>query len=112
MPIANYIRRPLVFDEIGKPINDISINEAIKIAGLDYKVGIKETRVRLVNPEDPTKFLLYKVPNNYATYREDTNQVYGAVGSKYEIVQNSAALDFINQICDYDKEVRIETAGC
>lgn len=112
MPIANYIRRPLVFNEIGKPINDLSLEEAIKVAGLDYKVGIKETRVRLANPEDPDKFLLYKVPNNYATYREDTNQVFGAVGSKYEIVQNSAALDFINQICDYDKEVRIETAGC
>lgn len=72
MPIANYIRRPLVFNEIGKPINDISLDEAIKIAGLDYKVGIKETRVRLASPEDPDKFLLYKVPNNYATYREDT----------------------------------------
>lgn len=112
MPFVNYQRRPLIFNEMGKPINDLSIEEAIKTAGLDYKVGIKETRVRLADVNDPDKFLLYKVPNNYATYREDTNQVFGAVGSKYEIVQNSAAFDFINQICDYDKEVRIETAGC
>ena len=111
MPFVNYQRRPLIFNEMGKPINDLSIEEAIKTAGLDYKVGIKETRVRLADINDPDKFLLYKVPNSFATYREDNNHVFGAVGSKYEVVQNSVALDFINQVCDYDKTVRIETAG-
>lgn len=112
MPFVNYQRRPLVFNEMGKPINDLSMEDAIKEANLDYKVGIKETRVRLEDPANPGSFLLYKVPNSFATYREDTNHVFGAVGSKYEVVQNSVALDFINQICDYDKSVRIETAGC
>lgn len=112
MPFVNYQRRPLVFNEMGKPINDLSMEDAIKEANLDYKVGIKETRVRLEDPVNPGSFLLYKVPNSFATYREDTNHVFGAVGSKYEVVQNSVALDFINQICDYDKSVRIETAGC
>lgn len=112
MPFVNYQRKPLVFNELGKPINDLSLEEAIATAGLDYEVGIKETRVRLEDPNDSSKSLLYKVPNNFATYRKDNNHVFGAVGSKYEIVQNSVALDFINQICDYDKTVRIETAGC
>lgn len=112
MPFVNYQRRPLIFNEMGKPINDLSMKDAIKEANLDYKVGIKETRVRLEDPANPGSFLLYKVPNSFATYREDTNHVFGAVGSKYEVVQNSVALDFINQICDYDKSVRIETAGC
>jgi phage/plasmid-like protein (TIGR03299 family) len=111
MPFVNYQKRPLIFNEMGKPINDLSVEEAIKEAGLDYKVGIKETRVRLADVNDPDKFLLYKVPNSFATYREDNNHVFGAVGSKYEVVQNSVALDFINQVCDYDKTVRIETAG-
>ena len=99
MPFVNYQRRPLVFNEMGKPINDLSMKDAIKEANLDYKVGIKETRVRLEDPANPGSFLLYKVPNSFATYREDTNHVF-------------VALDFINQICDYDKSVRIETAGC
>ena len=101
MPLVNYQRRPLVFNEMGKPINDLSMEDAIKEANLDYKVGIKETRVRLEDPANPGSFLLYKVPNSFATYREDTNHVFSAVGSKYEVVQNSVALDFINQICDY-----------
>lgn len=71
MPFVNYQRRPLIFNEMGKPINDLSVKEAIKEAGLDYKVGIKETRVRLADVNDPDKFLLYKVPNSFATYRED-----------------------------------------
>ena len=40
MPFVNYQRRPLVFNEMGKPINDLSIEDAIKEANLDYKVGI------------------------------------------------------------------------
>ena len=92
MPFVNYQRRPLVFNEIGKPINDLSMEDAIKEANLDYKVGIKETRVRLEDPANPGSFLLYKVPNSFATYREDTNHIFGAVGSKYEVVQNSVIL--------------------
>lgn len=95
MPFVNYQRRPLVFNEMGKPINDLSMEDAIKEANLDYKVGIKETRVRLEDPANPGSFLLYKVPNSFATYREDTNHVFGAVGSKYEVVQNSVALDLL-----------------
>ena len=64
MPFVNYQRRPLVFNEMGKPINDLSMEDAIKEANLDYKVGIKETRVRLEDPANPGSFLLYKVPNS------------------------------------------------
>lgn len=85
MPFVNYQRRPLIFNEMGKPINDLSIEEAIKTAGLNYKVGIKETRVRLADVNDPDKFLLYKVPNSFATYREDNNHVFGAVGSNMKL---------------------------
>ena len=76
MPFVNYQRRPLIFNEMGKPINDLSMEDAIKKANLDYKVGIKETRVRLEDPANPGNFLLYKVPNSFATYREDTNHVF------------------------------------
>lgn len=112
MPIVNYTRRPLIFNEIGKPINDLNMEEALTAAKLNFNVGICETRVRLEEPNKPNNFLLYKVPNSYATYRTDTNKVFAAVGAKYEVVQNSVALNFIEQICDYDKTVRIETAGC
>lgn len=112
MGLVNYRRRPLVFDSIGKPINDLSLEEAIKVSGLDFNVGITECRARLRNPNDPDKYLLYQIPGANATYRTDTNKVFGVVGSKYEVVQNSTALDFIEQVCNYDKSVRIETAGC
>ena len=39
MPFVNYQRRPLVFNEMGKPINDLSMEDAIKEANLDYKPG-------------------------------------------------------------------------
>ena len=32
MPFVNYQRRPLVFNEMGKPINDLSMEDAIKKA--------------------------------------------------------------------------------
>lgn len=112
MPFAQYIRKPLVFNQLGKPINDLTLEQAMEKAGLNFDVGITETRVRLESLEEPGKYLLYKVPGNFATYRKDTNKVFGPVGSKYEIVQNSVALDFIEQVCNYDKSVRIETAGC
>ena len=32
MPFVNYQRRPLVFNEMGKPINDLSMEDAIKEA--------------------------------------------------------------------------------
>lgn len=121
MGYVNYRRQPLVFNEIGKPVNDLSMKDALHEAGLDFKVGIVETRVRLPNPyyvsDDSIhnyggKYLLYKVPGSYATFREDNNHVFGAVGSKYQVVQNDVALDFIEKVCNYDKSVRIETAGC
>lgn len=112
MPFANYIRRPLVFNELGKPINDLSVEEALNAAGLNFNVGIMEARVRLESLTEPGKFYLHKIPNTYATYRTDNNYVFGSVGGKYEIVQNSVALDFIEAVCNYDKTLRIETAGC
>ena len=119
MPVTNYIRRKNVLNSISSPIVDLSMEDAIKEAGLDFEVGITETRVRLENPyhkidpiQHPHESLLYQVPDSFATYRKDTNYIFGAVGSKYQVVQNSVALDFIEQVCNYDRSVRIETAGC
>ena len=102
MPFVNYQKRPLVFNEMGKPINDLSMKDAIKEANLDYKVGIKETRVRLEDPANPGSFLLYKVPNSsivdetllqipsdYITENNTVNKVSGSNTKEIQVVVSS-----------------------
>lgn len=57
-----------------------------------------------------------KVPDIFATYRTDNWEVLGTVGSRYEPVQNTEAIDFIYNVCKNSQVVKpedviIETAG-
>ena len=40
-----------------------------------------------------------RVSDVYATYRKDNYKILGTVGSRYEPVQNTEAMDFIYQVC-------------
>nr|DAO45947.1 MAG TPA: protein of unknown function (DUF932) [Crassvirales sp.] len=56
------------------------------------------------------------IKTNYATYRTDTLDILGVVGSRYECVQNDVAIDFIfnvlhNQDIINKNNIIIETAG-
>lgn len=56
------------------------------------------------------------IKTNYATYRTDTLDILGVVGSRYECVQNDVAIDFIfnvlhNQDIINKNDIIIETAG-
>lgn len=56
------------------------------------------------------------IKTNYATYRTDTLDTLGVVGSRYECVQNDVAIDFIfnvlhNQDIINKNNIIIETAG-
>ncbi len=51
-----------------------------------------------------------EVSNFYATMRTDTEQVLGVVGKEYEVVQNTDAFSFFDNIVDGDG-IMYETAG-
>jgi len=93
--------------------------EAIQFAGLDYEV-IKQpifTHAReglkgIIESEDD--FLNLKqilIPDQYATMRSDTNEVFGIVGKDYQIVQNREAFEFFDAIVGGGDGIMYETAG-
>jgi len=98
---------------LGKVVNEaMTSHDAIKLAGLDYEVKlgklystIYDELPRITQPSD-----VINVPNYFATYRKDTKDYFGVVGSRYEIVQNREAFSFFDEIVG-KKEAMFETAG-
>lgn len=74
--------------------------EAIKLAGLDWKVVQHEVK-------DATTGIV--VPNFNLNVRSTDNSVLGIVSDRYKIVQNEEAFDFTDNIIGND--VKYETAG-
>lgn len=72
--------------------------EAIKLAGLDWKV-LKEPVFCGGTP----------VPGRTGLMREDTKEVFGVVSERYEVVQNVDAFDFIETLVG--EALTFETAG-
>jgi phage/plasmid-like protein (TIGR03299 family) len=73
--------------------------EAIKIAGLDWKVEAK--------PIYDDRGI--EIPGYKANTRDIDNKVLGLVSNRYKLVQNSEAFDFTDSLIGGD--VRYETAG-
>lgn len=89
--------------------------EAIKFAGLDYKVEKRklftyDNENNNGNPDNDIIIPEIEVPNFYATMRTDTEQVLGVVGKDYEVVQNGEAFSFFDAIVGGDG-IMYETAG-
>ncbi|HWJ30034.1 MAG TPA: DUF932 domain-containing protein, partial [Flavisolibacter sp.] len=88
--------------------------EAIKFAGLDYRV---EKR-KLFTLDNNNHFAStdkrraeVEVPNSFATMRTDTEQMLGVVGRDYEVVQNEDAFSFFDAIVGGAGGIHYETAG-
>lgn len=75
------------------------IAEAIKAAGLDWKVGTKP----LFTSEK-------EVVPAMATFREDTGKILGVVGPNYKALQNAEAFEFFQPFLD-SNAASLETAG-
>ncbi len=107
---AMYSRKEIPWHGLGQVVETaLTSQEAIVEAGLDYNVIKCPTFARFpseLNP--PSKG--DKVPSTFATVRTDTWDVLGAVGNRYEIVQNADAFDFIDDIVG-SREAIFETAG-
>lgn len=99
----------------------VTIEEAIKAAGLDYNVETqqllrvpKEVIDAILNGNNvdftPTRANI--ITSHKSTFRTDNNSTLGVVGRDYGLVQNTKAFEFINFIKDVSgEEPMIETAG-
>jgi len=84
----------------------LSSEEAIKTAGLSWKVTPKEM---FISSCSATKGLI-KVDSNRAIVREDTETVLGVVGNRYLPIQNSEAFNFFDNVVG-NKDAFYDTAG-
>lgn len=65
-----------------------SVEEALRISNLDYTV--EKVPVFLENGTP--------IPGAFCTKREGTDYTYGVVGSQFEIIQNTEALSFVDNL--------------
>jgi len=89
----------------------LTSEEAIRIAHLDYDVYKGEIFVKY--PSDIQDKLAVKgklLEGNYGTFRSDNGEPLGIVGSRYEVIQNTEAFSFFDEIVGF-KEAIFETAG-
>lgn len=90
--------------------------EAIKYAGLDFEV-VKSPLYTLGagasigNDGEIKEAGNILLPDNFATMRTDTNQIFGVVGKEYQIVQNADAFSFFDAIVGGGDGILYETAG-
>lgn len=81
--------RTATWEAVGSNISAAtSVEEALKISGLDYIV--EKVPVFL---EDGTP-----IPGAFCTKKEGTNDTFGVVGSQFEIIQNQEAPSFVDNL--------------
>ncbi|MGN6541431.1 MAG: DUF932 domain-containing protein [Ginsengibacter sp.] len=90
--------------------------EAIKYAGLDFEViksplYTRGTGISIGDDGEINEGGNILLPDNFATMRTDTNQVFGVVGKDYQIVQNKDAFAFFDAIVGGGDGILYETAG-
>src|SRR5690606_31902054 len=103
---------------LGQIVEDYPTSaEAIKYAGLDYTVKKRYlfTYGDDTSPETEDNDCVMEwrvdVPEHFATVRTDTDEVLGVVGKDYEIVQNTEAFHFFDDLVGGNGGIKYETAG-
>lgn len=81
----------------GREVNG-TLQECIEQAGLNYEVAMTPAYYNPVAPNGD----FTKVPNRYVTYRKDTHQSFGVVGSRYAVIQNEAMFSFLEYVTDFE----------
>lgn len=101
---------------LGQVVKDYPTSkEALRFAGLDYMVEKRplftyDNENQEADGDLEIKVAEVEVPNYFATMRTDTEQVLGVVGKDYEVVQNTDAFTFFDNIVGGDG-IQYETAG-
>lgn len=97
--------KELAWHRLGQVVEHLTTSEdVIREAQLDYEVDLAPLEAIAFNDERMI------VPNNWATYRTDTKDVFAVVGSKYTVVQNLEAFAFFDEVVKSGK-AKYETAG-
>jgi phage/plasmid-like protein (TIGR03299 family) len=96
--------------------NDVNAAEALAAAGLDWNVvrlGIAARRSSLEDGFNLELVATDTVPadGNYALVRDSDCAVLGTCGSRYTVLQNTEAFDFMDSVAGTNGEVRYHTAG-
>ena len=101
MGVLQFDRRKTYFDGCGEKLdnNAMTSRDVMRLAGLDYTVEKQQLYLADGNP----------APKCFATVRTDTNEVIGAVGEKYQVLQNYEAFDFLDSL--YDEGAVFTNAG-
>lgn len=120
-------RKELAWHKLGKVVDAMTSEEAIVLGGMDFDVQLApvQAQLGLIVPEDYKNYnnlialgergnrSMYQgtvLPNNFATYRTDTNHVFGVVGKRYTPIQNVEAFDFFDSIIG-EGHAAYETVG-
>lgn len=74
-----------------------SAEDALKLAGLDWTVGLTESFYRVGDQ-------FVEVEGTRFTYRQDTNHVFGPVGTQYAPFQNADAFGFADELLGFGVE--------
>jgi phage/plasmid-like protein (TIGR03299 family) len=99
-----FVRQP-AWHRLGAVVQDVpSIEEAIKLAGLDWEV--KEETLWIHEPGGDSR----PVPTHKALVRECDGYALGVVSTKYRALQNRKAFQFFNPLIE-EGHVQLETAG-
>lgn len=102
--------REIPWHRLGQIVDGaMTSKEAIELAGLNFKV--RKSKVAVMFPDDLKHIRSGTyIKNTYATYRDDTLDIFGVVSDQYKIVQNNEAFGFIDSIIG-DGRAIYETAG-
>lgn len=84
---------------------EIKSADAIKAAGLDWKVGLKDLYTVDGDDRMPAEMVSHK-----ATFRETDGKILGVVGPTWKPLQNTEAFGFFDTFVDA-KQASYETAG-
>lgn len=117
-------KQELAWHKCGQVVDSMTSKECMTLAGLDFEVGLaplvalvnnpilieESKKTDIVTKINSTLYRSKEVEGNFATYRTDTSEVFGVVGSRYEVVQNIEAFDFFDDIIGQG-HAQYETAG-
>ena len=73
------------------------VHDCLHQADLDYQVEMTPVRFQPIGVED-----FDYVDNRYVTYRTDTKEPFGVVGSRYRIIQNNTLFEFLNYVNNFE----------
>lgn len=103
-------RKELAWHKLGKVVDAMTSEEAIVLGGMDFEVGLADIHAKLPSILHPELQHFEKLPSNFATYRKDTNDIFGVVGARYTPIQNTDAFEFFDSIIGAG-HAKYETVG-